>query len=148
VTDPPIALIFTTTKGKIMKSLVYLITSRLGNGRLAKFSRLRYRFWTATLSVTLVFSVTTVGTYGQSSCLSNCEKTLLICMQQAGGDPVAEDLCQSQYEDCSSGCNGNLQQREGKTVGRFPENIQPPCRLERRQLLLDPEQTGLGAAMR
>ena len=54
----------------------------------------------------LALSLTSLATtaLGQPSCFDQCQAQLVQCLQQAGGNPVIEGLCENQYDECIENC--------------------------------------------
>jgi len=44
---------------------------------------------------------------GQTACIDECQRRLEECLQQAQGNPIAEAICQHQYDDCVEDCLSN-----------------------------------------
>ena len=69
----------------------------------AIFNFISTRFGAAILLLALSLVSFETTAWGQS-CFDQCQAELVQCLQQSGGDPVAESLCENQYDSCVENC--------------------------------------------
>ena len=62
------------------------------------------RYWVVAALIALCLISFKATAFGQVACLNECQQTMILCIQNAQGDPLAEARCQDKYDDCTEGC--------------------------------------------